>query len=270
MAVRLIATDLDGTLLGPDGRLSARTIAAVRAAHEAGITVVAATGRSHHTALPRVSPAEVVRYLVCSNGASLYDHHVGAVVDSHPISSDSLPQVIEVLRHELGEPCFGWEHPEGFGWESAFVDYHPVIDDERATVVPRLDSPWPDSVAKLFVGHGELQRDHLLDAVTPHLVDGLVATCSGARFVEVTGAGVDKAFGVARLCARLGVAPDEVLALGDQLNDLALLRWAGRSVAMGGSHPAVLDAVTEVAPSCAEDGAASVLEALVDSATSRS
>lgn len=270
MAVRLIATDLDGTLLGPDGWLSARTIAAIRAAHEAGITVVAATGRSHHTALPRVAPAEVVRYMVCSNGASLYDHHLGEVVDRHPISPESLPQVIEVLRHELGEPCFGWEHTGGFGWESAFVDFHPVIDDERATVVPRLDSPWPDSVAKLFVGHGELQRDHLLDAVTPHLVDGLVATCSGARFIEITGAGVDKAFGLARLCARLGVGADEVLAIGDQLNDLAMLSWAGRSVAMGGSHPAVLDAATEVAPSCAEDGAACVFESLVEDAAARS
>jgi hydroxymethylpyrimidine pyrophosphatase-like HAD family hydrolase len=263
MAIRLVATDLDGTLLGPDGRLSARTVAAIRAAHEAGITVVAATGRSHHTALARVAAAEAVRYVICSNGASLYDRHAGAVVSHHPIAERSLPQLVDVLRRELGGTCFGWEQPDGFGWESDFVHMRPEVEGTPASVVPRFIAPWPDYVSKVFVGHRDLHRDHLLAAVTPHLVDGLVATCSGARFVEVTGAGVDKAFGVARLCAELGIAPDEVLAIGDHLNDVAMLRWAGRGVAMGGAHPAVLAAAGEQAPGCADDGVACVLESLL-------
>jgi hypothetical protein len=262
MAIRLVATDLDGTLLGPDGALSARTVAAVRAVHAAGITVVAATGRSHHTALPRVAPAGVVRYLVCSNGASLYDCSAGSVLDSHPIAPASLPPLIAVLRRELADACFGWEEAGGFGWEAAFHAIRPDVELQRETVVPRLDSPWPD-VHKLFVAHSELQREHLLDAVTPLLVDGLVATCSGARFVEVTGAGVDKAFGVARLCARLGIGPDEVLAIGDHLNDLAMLRWAGRGVVMASAHPAVLAEAAEIAPGNADDGVATVLESLL-------
>jgi hypothetical protein len=263
MAIRLVATDLDGTLLGPDGVLSARTVAAVRAAHAAGVTVVAATGRSHHTALPRVAPAEVVRYLVCSNGASLYDCTAGAVIDCHPIAPASLSALVDGVRRELVDACFGWEESDGFGWESAFHSVRPDVEQHRATVVPRLGAPWPDGVNKLFVAHGELQREHLLDAVTPLLVDGLVATCSGARFVEVTGAGVDKAFGVARLCARLGIVPDEVLAIGDHLNDLAMLRWAGRGVVMASAHPAVLAEAAEIAPSNTDDGVACVLEALL-------
>ena len=263
MPVRLVASDLDGTLLGPDGRMSPRTVAAVRAACEAGIVVVAATGRSHHTALPRVAAAEVLRYLVCSNGASLYDVQAGALIERHPIARAALPLVVDVLRNKLADASFGWEVHDGFGWESAFLEIRPDVETALASIVPRLGSPWPDGVTKLFVGHGELQRDHLLDAVTPHLVDGLVATCSGARFVEITGAGVDKAFGVARLCARLGIAADEVLAIGDHLNDVAMLRWAGRGVAMGGGHPVAVAAADELAPSSAEDGAASVLESLV-------
>lgn len=263
MTIRLVATDLDGTLLGPDDRLSARTVAAVRAAHEAGITVVAATGRSYHTALPRVAAAEAVRYVICSNGASLYDRFAGAVVARHPIAERSLPQVVEVLRRELGDTCFGWEEPERFGWESDFLHLRPEVEGTPASVVPRFLAPWPAAVTKLYVGHRELHRDRLLTAVTPHLIDGLVATCSGARFVEVTGAGVDKAFGLAGLCARLGIAPDEVLAIGDHLNDVAMLRWAGRGVAMGGAHPAVLAAAGEEAPGCADDGVACVLESLL-------
>jgi len=261
--VRLVATDLDGTLLGPDGRMSARTVAAVRAVHDAGITVVAATGRSHHTALARVAPAEVVRYVVCSNGAALYDTVVGAVLDRHPIAVGSLPLVVDALRRQLPDASFGWEEPDGFGWESAFVTVSPSVEGTRARVVPRMAAPWPDGVTKLYVGHADLEHDRLLHAVQPHLVDGVVATCSGASFVEITGTGIDKAFGVARLCARLGVEAGEVLAVGDHLNDLAMLRWAGRGVAMGGAHPAVLAEATELAPSCADDGVACILEALV-------
>jgi hydroxymethylpyrimidine pyrophosphatase-like HAD family hydrolase len=99
--------------------------------------------------------------------------------------------------------------------------------------------------------------------VAPLLCNRLVVSCSGASFVEITGAGVDKAFGVARLCARLGIDRGEVVALGDHLNDVALLRWAGRSVAMGGAHPAALAAAGEVTASCADDGAAAVLESVI-------
>jgi Cof subfamily protein (haloacid dehalogenase superfamily) len=261
---RLVATDLDGTLLGPDGRLSPRTLAALDAASEAGITVVAATGRSFRTAVPRVAPSPALRHLVCSNGAVVYDRESATVVEHHPLAAASVPAALAALRGGLAGVRFGWESPSGWAWEEAFVDSRPQMDDDTdaGSVVAGLGPPFP-LVTKLFVGHPELVRDELVAAVAPLLVDGLVVSTSGAGFVEVTGAGVDKAFGVALVCARLGVERREVVALGDHLNDVPLLRWAARSVAMGGAHPAALAAAGEVTASCADDGAAAVLESVI-------
>ncbi len=262
--VRLVATDLDGTLLGPGGRLSPRTLAALGETVRAGITVVAATGRSFRTAVPRVAPSPALRHLVCSNGAVLYDRASATVVEHHPLAPAAVPAALAALRAGLAGVRFGWESPSGWAWETAFVDSRPVIDDETdaGAVVDALGPPFPP-VTKLFAGHPELVRDDLLAAVAPLVADGLVVSCSGAAFVEITGAGVDKAFGVARMCDRLGVDRDEVVAIGDHLNDVALLRWAGRSVAMAGGHPEALAAAGEVTASCADDGAAAVVESIV-------
>lgn len=262
--VRLVATDLDGTLLGPDGRLSPRTLGALRAAADAGITVAAATGRSFRTAIPRVAASPDVRHLVCSNGAVVYDLASGTVVEHHPLAPAAVPAALAALRTGLAGVRFGWESPTGWAWETAFVDSRPRIDDETdaGSIVDTLGPPFP-SVTKLFAGHPELVRDDLVAAVAPLVSDGLVVSCSGAAFVEITGAGVDKAFGVARLCARLGVDRSEVVAIGDHLNDVAMLRWAGRSVAMAGAHPEALAAAAEVTASCADDGAALVVESII-------
>jgi hydroxymethylpyrimidine pyrophosphatase-like HAD family hydrolase len=264
--VRLVASDLDGTLLAPGGRLTERTVAALAAAAAAGIHVVPATGRSWRTALPRLAPAPGLRWLVCSNGALLYDRDAGSVSAHHPIAATSLPRVVASLRAGLPDVSFGWEVPAGWGWEAAFLAQGGPADADHDVVVERLGTPWPEGVTKLFVGHPDLELHGLLAVIEPLLVDGLVASSSGALFVEVTGTGVDKAFGVAHLCGRLGIDRSEVVALGDHLNDVSLLRWAGRGVAMGNADASALAVAGERTASNADDGAARVIEQLVTEA----
>jgi hydroxymethylpyrimidine pyrophosphatase-like HAD family hydrolase len=261
--VRLVASDLDGTLLGPGAVLTDRTRAALAAADAAGIVVVAATGRPATTASERLAGAPTVRYLVCENGAVLYDRHEAAVIARHPMDDRAVPAVIEAVRDGVPDAGFGWEAPGGYGAEARFLTMSPPRDGVPDVVVDRLGPPYPTQVTKVLVGHARLVRDDLLAAVEPCLVDGLVATASSVRFVEIAGAGIDKAYGVARLCERLGVGRAEVAALGDHINDIALLRWAGRSVAMGDAHPRARDAAGETTGSSAEDGAAAWLEALL-------
>ncbi len=234
--VRLVASDLDGTLLGPGAVLTDRTRAALAAADAAGIVVVAATGRPATTASERLAGAPTVRYLVCENGAVLYDRHEAAVIARHPMDDRAVPAVVEAVRAGVPDAGFGWEAPGGYGAEARFLTMSPPRDGVPDVVVDRLGPPYPTQVTKVLVGHARLVRDDLLAAVEPCLVDGLVATASSVRFVEIAGAGIDKAYGVARLCERLGVDRAEVAALGDHINDIALLRWAGRSVAMGDAH----------------------------------
>lgn len=94
---------------------------------------------------------------------------------------------------------------------------------------------------------------------------GIAATLSGAPFVEVMAEGISKAWGRARLCDRLGITAEEVLAFGDAPNDAELLAWAGRGVAVSNASPATLAAANEVSLSNEEDGVAVVLERLLAS-----
>lgn len=261
--VRLVATDLDGTLLGPDHELSSRTAAALRAAHEVGIVVVAATGRSHVDACGRLVAADTVRWLVCSNGAVLYDREAETIVDRHDMDAATVPAAVDAIRAGFPEVRFAWESARGYGCEEGFLVIAPSRRDGRGDVTGRFGPPYPDGVTKLMVAHPDLSRDALLVALRPFLVDGLVATASTVPFVDIAPPGVDKAFGVARLCQRLGIDREEVAALGDHVNDVALLGWAGRSVAMGDAHPEARAAAAEVTAPCGEDGAAVWLEALV-------
>jgi hypothetical protein len=268
--IRLIASDLDGTLLGADGRLSDRTIAAVRAADQAGIVVVAATGRSHRTAAGRLEPAEVIRTAVCSNGASVYDMVARRVVRRRPIGDGVAPGLLAALRAAHPEVCFGWETPDGFGWERNFVHLAPVhVRDGLAggrrpdELHDSIDELGPVRLTKLLVGHPRVHSNDWLAAISPLLPGTVQVSTSGAAFVEITGAGVDKASTLALVCAEMGIDRTEVVAFGDQANDVAMLEWAGRSWSPANAHPSAAAAADEIVGHHADDGVAEVIEGLI-------
>ena len=231
--IRMIATDLDGTLLAGNGHVSDRTVSALRRAHAAGIVVVAATGRSHRTAVPRLAPVGVVDWAVCSNGAVLFDLVGAEEVERHPIDDALLPPIFIDVQANLPQASFAWEMLDGLHYEEGFLAVSPMLDPDAQpwTPVPIDTRRHARSVSKLMITHPRLAADALLDALAPLLPSGVTPSASGMTFIEITKAGVDKAFGLDRLCARLSISADEVMAFGDHLNDLAMLRWAGRGVA---------------------------------------
>jgi len=268
--IRLIASDLDGTLLGADGHLSARTVAALAAADRAGIEVIAATGRSHRTAAPKLASAPMVRTVVCSNGASVYDVGSASVTNHRPLADALLALVVRELRNGFDGVTFGWETVDGFGWEENFLSVAPDevqwgwqegrLDGEVHDAIERAG---PQSVTKLLVGHPTQRSNQWLTTVGPTLPDGAAASTSGADFVEVTGSGVDKGSTLAVLAEERGIGVTEVLAFGDQANDITMLAWAGRSVAMANAHPSALDAADEVGDHHGADAVARVIEELL-------
>ena len=259
--VRLVATDLDGTLLGLDDVVSERTRQAIRAVVDAGIHVVAATGRSQWTATPLVEPAGGLDVIVCSNGASLYHVREQRSLASYPIADDVIDEILANLDASLPGCVFGWETDDDLHYEQGFLAYRPNLDRPASPDLARGERPQP--IRKLMVGHPEVQHYALLDLVVPLTPPRAFATTSGAPFVEITGDGVDKAFGVRTYCEQLGIAAEEVLAFGDNHNDIAMVTWAGRGIAMGNAHPALLAVVDEQTESNVEDGVARVLETLV-------
>ena len=227
--VRLIATDLDGTLLGSDDRISERTLAALAAARLAGVHVVAATGRSHRTAVPLIGPSGPHR-------------RRDLLQRRHGLRRRRRPRGGAAPRHGRGRR----RHVRGHRGAGARCELRLGVGRRvrleppgSSTPSPRWvppSRPWPArpvqpaaglALLKVFVAHPEITHDALLAAVAAALPPGLTVTHSGARSVEVTAEGVDKAAALARVCARFGIGADEVVAFGDNQNDLEMLRWAG-------------------------------------------
>jgi Cof subfamily protein (haloacid dehalogenase superfamily) len=263
--VALIATDLDGTLLGPAATISQRTLDALHLARRAGVVVVAATGRGWQSAVEVLAADTVIEHAVCSNGALLFDRTEEAIVRFDAIAPDAVGRAARAVRGVLDDVGMGWELSDGtFGWDAVFLDHNRAVElrdgHHRVDELP-VDDP-PAGVLKLLVSARGLGEEQLLDRLQPHMPHDVETTASGISFAEITGRGVHKAKALQDLCDDLGVAADDVVAFGDNRNDVAMLEWAGTSYAMANAHPAAAEAADEVAPHHADDGVAQVIESL--------
>lgn len=269
--VRLVASDLDGTLLAPAPglRVTPRVRAALRAVQDRGVVVVLVSARNWRSIEEVADLAGVGGLAICSNGAVVYDLASRRVRHSHAVDVEVVRAFVDRVRDALdAEVCFGWETAQGAFRDEAYhraatasgVTYSPVYTNV-IEVVPTIADD--HQVTKLLVRHPPSDPDALLGRLVDLVGDGLTATISGGDFVEVMAGGITKAHALEALCAELGIDAGEVVAIGDQHNDIPMLTWAGRGVAMGNAHPSVLEAVSERTASNAEDGLALVLESLL-------
>ena len=266
--IRLIATDLDCTLLRPDKTISDRTVAAIRLAHRAGLQVVAATGR-YPTALAALLTPVGIDYAVASNGAQAYRLTTGELLFEEELSRDAAASVIEYLSRRLDGVRFEAVTDHG---TVHYVEpgYQDLVNADERRLFP-LDYHELDTagmlghpIVKLAVRHPSVLPDAMLDLLAASGLRGYHATTSGAPFLEISGAGVTKASGVARLAGHLGVEPHQVLAVGDARNDVELLEWAGIGVAMGNAVAEALAAADHQTASNDEDGFAYAVERLLN------
>jgi Cof subfamily protein (haloacid dehalogenase superfamily) len=260
---RLIATDLDGTLLRDDKTVSARTIAALAAAEAAGIEVFFVTGRparwmsvvAEHTARHGVA--------IVANGAAVYDLHRDRLLAAYPLDARDALQVLEALRTAVPGTTFAIERTGGFAYDPAYVPYDP---DAGAVVAPVEElllglHGGHQPLLKLLAKHPDIDPDVFLE--TARAVAGKhaeITRSSPSALLEISGRGVSKATTLARCCAERGITAEEVVAFGDMPNDLEMLAWAGTSYAVANAHPDVLAATTHRTAANQEDGVAAAIE----------
>jgi Cof subfamily protein (haloacid dehalogenase superfamily) len=264
--IELIASDLDGTLLRHDGSLSPRTVAAIRAAVAAGFKVVLASGRPPRTVQPIADQLDLKGLAVCSNGAILYDLGRREVISHEHVPQDALKRIITRLKEREPSVSFATEHGHYVGTEPRF----PRPDTWVSGLAPKIDdidTLTADAVVKLAIHHPDHAVETLAALVRSVVGNELSVTFSGMHFIEVAAAGVSKALGLAEVCKRLGVDAKNVVAFGDMPNDLAMLSFVGRGVAVGNAHPDVMAEGYETTGTNDEDGVAQVIEALVAART---
>jgi Cof subfamily protein (haloacid dehalogenase superfamily) len=262
VAARLIASDLDGTLFGPDSVPEARTAKAVNAVIEAGYVFVAVTGRSHFGGAARVTATGAsAHWFIGSNGGHRLNMETLELEERLLFTEDQLAAMVADLPFHLDGIGFGFEHTAGFTYDAGFRSVFPQAFDGG----PRRDTTnWaPDDVGKVFASHNELTSEELIGATRRLVPEGTHVSTSGGTFVEFTPEGADKALGLERLCKLLGIEAHEVIAFGDNNNDLSMLKWAGRGIAMANATVDALAAADEVTASNTDFGVAIVLESLI-------
>jgi Cof subfamily protein (haloacid dehalogenase superfamily) len=262
--VRLVATDLDGTLLRPDGTTSPYTRAVLRRVAE-GLPIVLVTARPPRRAKVIANELGVQGAVICCNGALVYDTLADEVVAHSPIPAAAARNLIESLRAALPGICFAFELETRHACEP---EYRVLA--VREGMIPDEDGSLGDALAlcvapvtKLIARHPGHVAATLAAALPATVGDGFTSTYSGATFVEISAPMVDKASALATICADRGIERAAVLAFGDMRNDLPMLRWAGRAIAVANAHPDVLAEVADVTESNADDGVARALERLL-------
>ncbi|MGI9000337.1 MAG: HAD family hydrolase [Pseudonocardia sp.] len=265
-APRLVATDVDGTLLDPDERVAPRAAAVIGRMVAAGVGFVLVTGRPPRW-IPRVlAQLDAVRLAVCANGGVLYDAVDDRVLWSRTLDPPTLAHLAAVATDVLPGCWLAAERVgtgalDGTGAQFvAEPDYRHAWPGADNSAVPRVEL-LTRSAIKLLIRCPGLSSDAMVAALAPVLGHVANLTFSHPRgLVEVSPLRVTKATGLAAVADRLGVAAVDVVAFGDMPNDLEMLRWAGHGVAMGNAHPALLEIADEVTASNSDDGLALVLE----------
>ncbi|GAB4057694.1 HAD family hydrolase [Catellatospora paridis] len=260
--IRVVAVDLDGTLLRSDGTVSARTSAALRRATAAGARVVICTARPPREVHELAVAAGITGVAVCSNGAVTYDLATGEISIVGPLPLEVAERVAAVLAPALDGVGFAVEtgHRALIGPGFDHVSSRNIV---RVTVAS-LAALWAEaeSCVKLLVWSPAPVTDELM-ARLQALVPDVTVTYSGGRgMLEISAAAVSKADTLARLCASWGVAAEQVIAFGDMPNDVPVLRWAGTGVAVANAHPQALAGADRVTAGNDDDGVAVVLEEL--------
>jgi len=262
----LIASDVDGTLLDDDEKVTARTRAAVTAAVDAGALFVLATGRPPRWVHPVVDALGFAPMAVCANGAVIYDPSTDRIVSARTLSVEALGELAEIATriipgaglavervgrsaHDAATPQF----VSSPGYEHAWLN----PDNTEVSVEDLLSAP----AIKLLIRKAGAQSADMADALAKHLGgQGDITYSTNNGLVEVVPLGVSKATGVDELTRPLGITAAEVVAFGDMPNDVPMLGWAGLGVAMGNAHPDAVAAADEVTTTNADDGVARVLE----------
>lgn len=262
-AVGLVATDLDGTLLRPDGSVSDRSRAAVARARGRGIHVIPVTARSPASASRIAGDAGLGPLAVCGNGAAVCNLATSAVIRHSPLAAEVAARLVAELRLAIPGVRLACETLD------VLVPEHGMFDVEAAQAWGLEVGPVADVLAHLGDAVTKLVCHHP-DRPTADLMNEVAAVCgaeghvtsAGRGWAEIGAPGVTKAYAMELVCDLLGLSVTEVVCVGDELNDLPMLAWAGTAVAVANARPEILAVADRVVAANVDDGVAQLLEEL--------
>ncbi len=260
--VRLLGTDLDGTLLNDLGQISRSNLKAIANAEHHKITLIISTARSIKSTRQIASVGGLGPLAVCQNGATIYDLSNDRLISHTPVEQDLAGTIILKIRAQVPGVIFAIEKLERFIPEHNFfaaaapgLSEYPIND-----VLREIDSP----ITKIICKHPRLSHFELKEVAENtcgHLVN---TTSAGLDWVDFQALGTSKATGLAHAGQILGLDQSESAAIGDQSNDVPMLIWANYSAATANANDEAKAAANWLAPANTENGVAAFIHHLID------
>lgn len=263
---RLVASDVDGTLLDEHDKVSERTRRTVLAMVNDGTPFVLSTGRPPRWISPVVEGLGFAPMCVCANGAVIYDSGTDKILDAKTLSSETLHWLADIAYRAFPGCGLAAERVGATAHDAATPQFVSSPGYEHAWLNPDNTEVSQDEVldvpaVKLLIRLSSASSGDMVSVLAPLIGDRADLTFSTDNgLIELSAPGVTKASGLAIVAERLHVVADDIAAFGDMPNDVPMLKMAGLGVAMGNAHPAAIAAANEVTTSNADDGVARVLE----------
>ncbi len=261
---KLIATDLDGTIVAHYGFISDRTKIAFAAAHAAGIHIYFITGRPIRW-MKEIKDNFNFGLGVCGNGALLYDFINEKVLEEWSFSVEAQLETVKRLRQVIPPVSFATEIGENFLREKKYVPRWDIGEDNVGVdlIEEVITAPALKMLARC--SDGEFSSDEML-ALASKALEGIATVThsnSTDSLLEISAVGVSKGATLSRVAGRLGLTADDCVTFGDNPNDFSMLSWASRSWAMADGHPDLMKYAKFQTDPHQEDGVAKVIEQLL-------
>jgi len=265
-SIKLVVSDIDGTLITSSGQISPATRREIARVIAAGVHFGVASGRSTRRVRAVLEGLGVTIPIISSNGAVIEDLTTGEIIYSLHLEHALGRRVLQVAADY---PLMGTFIDTAAGWSFLPGEHTPT--DAIRFWQSELDAGRVDDLDLFFADHPVVLKivvagdERVLEQLEPALtaIEGVYVTSSWQGNREIMVAGADKANAAKRLAARLGVEPPEVLAIGDHRNDLELVAWAGTGVAMGNAAPELKKIADWVTASNDQDGVARALRRFI-------
>ena len=263
MAIKLIAFDMDDTLLRDDRTIGARTMATLRAAHEKGVKIVPATGRGRSTMWKYVEEIGCVDAAICTNGAQMYDGQ-GNVIEENPVPLEAARRIARFAKEN------GW-YVQGYNEEDYYFDtlcegtrVYAENGGHMGQEVGDLEAYMTEDPYKmLFVETDPERMAELKKQAIPLFGDELCVFISKPFYLEMTAPKATKGAAVLALGRRFGVMPSEIMTFGDSANDISMIEAAGVGVVMDNARAEIKEYADMIAPSNEDEGVAQIVEKYV-------
>ncbi|MFG2465375.1 HAD family hydrolase [Streptomyces canus] len=259
---RLIATDLDGTLLRSDESVSQRTRDALAAATAAGAVHIVVTGRGARWTRHVLDDLGYDGLAVCAQGAQVYDAGEHRLLTSVTLDRQLAGVALAKIEAEVG-PLYLAASRDGLDGDVMIGPGYAVTGALPSTPFTDASDLWAAPLNKIYIQHPKLSDDELAQAAVRAAGGFVSVAMAGQGIVELLPLGLSKATGLSLAARRLGVKAADTIAFGDMPNDLPMFAWASYGVAMADAHEELKAVADEVTSSNEEDGIAVVLERLL-------